>query len=83
MAQDLRQVDVVLLNQSKLSASATGNNAAWHCYCPHSTLLIGRSGLHDRITEGFIVECPACKKARYFVVPNAHDQDRVEKVIEI
>lgn len=79
----LRSVPLILLPPRLHStAVATGNNAAWHCYCENAPLLIGRTGGRIVTSEGYQVECPECK-ARYAVHPSKKDKGPADRVLEL
>ncbi len=82
MPQKQKIVEVVFKSGKKSKAIATGNNAAWICECRRKDPLLGRSGLVDRLADGFRVDCPDCN-CSYYVIPEGKDQGAVLKVIEV
>ncbi len=82
MAQDQLTVPVLFQDGGHNVASATGNNASWHCRCSRELPLIGCSGLLDREAEGYRVDCPGCTRS-YQVIPDGADRGRVAEVHEV
>ena len=82
MSQKQKIVQVELKNGKKSKAIATGNNAAWICKCKRNVPLLGRTGLVDRLADGFRVSCPDCA-CNYHVIPDGKDMGPVLKVIEV
>ena len=82
MSQKQFLVNLVLLNDERRKAVATGNNAAWSCQCDRVMPLIGRSGSKAGPSQGSAVECPDCGR-RYFVAPKDKNRGRVFEVKEI
>jgi hypothetical protein len=82
MPQKQRIVDVELISGKKLKGIATGNNAAWLCACGRKIPLMGRTGLEDRLADGFRVACPDCA-CNYSVIPDGKDMGPVLKIIEV
>lgn len=82
MSQKQKIVEVVLKSGKTSKAIATGNNAAWICLCGRKDPLLGRSGLVDRLVDGFRVDCPDCS-CRYHVIPDGKDQGAVLNVSEV
>jgi len=82
MAQEQRQIPLVLKNRPINLAVATGNNASWHCSCGRELPLLGKSGQIKGPSENTSVECPDCKTG-YFVEPDGGDYKRAVRVIEL
>ena len=82
MPQKQRIVEVELKSGEISKAIATGNNAAWMCVCGRKDPLLGRSGLVNRLENGFRVDCPNCR-CSYYVIPDGKDQGAVLKILEV